>query len=223
VFGGSVYLCVQNNIHIILLPLRKFRWFSSIWLTWWTQTWLTPGLIEWRVYLSRFPLEDLEVSVNLQGSSVFSSKPNQLTCRVKRKEEWCNVLMANNLVNMGTCNTCMVLFCQWWEALTAVLGDFIKLHLPWCCSWRGSQGKRSLSFCLWARWRWRSAQKGRLSSLSSWTEVLHLGLTPWRCLGGAICPEPQFYPEERVRSERKQIRRQGQWRTWGSFTFFLNL
>lgn len=73
-----------------LSPLRKLRWFSRIWLTWWIHTWQTPGLVECRVYLSTLPLEDLEVSVNLQGSSAFSSKPSQLTWkrgRVRKRKE----------------------------------------------------------------------------------------------------------------------------------------
>lgn len=207
--GNYLNLSLTFCVHWFFLPLRKLRWFSSIWLTWWIQTWLIPGLVEWRVYLSRLPLDDLEVSVNLQGSSAFSSRPNQLTCsnggvegeREKKLKRW---IILNTFIWFNT----------WIVAdltVTVAFFSFIGPHLPWCCSWRGSPEWRSPSFCLRAHWKWLSAQTGRLASLSSWTEVLHLGLKPWRCLGGAICLELQFYPEEDV-EERGRESENRQWR-----------
>lgn len=161
-------LCVHSNKRTDVLPLRKLRWFSSIWLTWWIQTWLTPGLVEWRVYLSRLPLDDLEVSVNLQGSSAFSSRPNQLTwsegvwkgkrgADKKLKDKGRLLHFNRNLTSLIKMNE---IYTRWiWNVfiielfksalskvvdftLLVVFFNFLESHsddAPWCCSWRGSQ------------------------------------------------------------------------------------
>lgn len=70
-----------KQCNAVVIPVRKLRWASRIWLICRVQTCRTPGWEECRRKASMLPFGILEVMVNLHGSpSALSSRPKQLTC-----------------------------------------------------------------------------------------------------------------------------------------------